>query len=455
MDNPGINAAPSSMDIEVAIKVENLAKSYKLYNSPLDRLKEALSPIRRKYHHDFHALHNVSFEVKKGESVGIIGKNGSGKSTLLKIITGVLTPSAGAVKVAGKISALLELGAGFNPELTGLENVYFNGTLMGYSRDEMDAKLESILGFADIGEFINQPVKTYSSGMFVRLAFSVASNVEPEIMIVDEALSVGDIFFQQKCYAKIREIISSGTTCLFVSHDTAAMMNLCSKAILLNNGVIDYEGSTEGAVGRYYSEVGNKTKSQSVPVDRIDLVSQHFDKCAFPPAEISSHSILNPNTKRHGAGGMRIVAVRVTDSDGRDTFDVSMMDSLNFYLLIVANKLIVNPNVGIHLYDRLGNLVFSAGAHELKYTLPDLMPGHELLVKIEVAFNVKPGEYTFSLGTAGPLSEDVNLCFTHDRVEMLGPIRVMFDDYDNIPFYGLAQLPMKVSVINAQQETNK
>jgi len=187
------------MSNDIAIKAENLTKTYRLYDSNLDRLKESLHPLRRKYHHEFNALHDFNFEVKKGETVGIIGKNGSGKSTLLKIITGVLTPTSGSVTVNGRISALLELGAGFNPELTGIENVYFNGTLMGYSKEEMHAKLDDILGFADIGEFVRQPVKSYSSGMFVRLAFAVAINIDPDILIVDEALAVGDIFFQQKC----------------------------------------------------------------------------------------------------------------------------------------------------------------------------------------------------------------------------------------------------------------
>ncbi|HPH04166.1 MAG TPA: ABC transporter ATP-binding protein, partial [Spirochaetota bacterium] len=184
---------------DIAISVEHVSKVYRLYDKPVDRLKESLHPLRKKYHRDFHALDDVSFEVKKGETVGIIGQNGSGKSTLLKIITGVLTPSCGQVRVNGRVSALLELGTGFNPELTGIENVYFSGTVMGYTREEMDVRLDEILAFADIGEFVRQPVKTYSSGMFVRLAFAVAIKSNPEIMIVDEALAVGDMNFQAKC----------------------------------------------------------------------------------------------------------------------------------------------------------------------------------------------------------------------------------------------------------------
>ena len=188
---------------EVAIRVDDVSKLYKLYDKPSDRLKESLGLTRKKLYKEHYALHNVSFDVKRGETVGIIGTNGSGKSTILKIITGVLNPSGGHVEIDGRISALLELGAGFNMEYTGIENIYLNGTMIGFSREEIDAKMQDILDFADIGDFVHQPVKTYSSGMFVRLAFAVAINIDPEILIVDEALSVGDVFFQAKCYKKL------------------------------------------------------------------------------------------------------------------------------------------------------------------------------------------------------------------------------------------------------------
>ena len=213
------------MNKNTAIKVTNLSKVYKLYDKPADRLKESLHPLKKKYHKEFYALNDVSFEIKKGETVGIIGKNGAGKSTLLKIITGVLTPSGGHVHVNGRIASLLELGAGFNPEYTGVENIYLQGTLMGYTKEEMESKIQAILDFADIGDFVYQPVKSYSSGMFARLAFAVAINVEPDILIVDEALSVGDMRFQQKCYRKFREFQELKKTILFVTHDTGTIIN--------------------------------------------------------------------------------------------------------------------------------------------------------------------------------------------------------------------------------------
>ena len=240
-NEPGVNA----------ITVRDVTKIYRLYDKPIDRLKESLSVTHKNYHKDFYALQNLSFNVKKGETVGIIGTNGSGKSTILKIITGVLTPTSGEVQVDGKISALLELGAGFNQDYTGIENIYMNGTMMGFSKKEMDEKLPDILEFADIGDFVYQPVKTYSSGMFVRLAFALSINVEPEILIVDEALSVGDVFFQSKCYRRMDELRKNGTTIVMVTHDMGSVIKYCDKVVLLNRGEFVAEGPAGKMVDLY------------------------------------------------------------------------------------------------------------------------------------------------------------------------------------------------------------
>lgn len=239
------------MTEETAISVKNISKIYKLYDSPQARLKESINPFGRKYHREFYALNDVSFEIKKGETVGIVGRNGCGKSTLLKTITGVLTPNTGSVSVDGKISALLELGAGFNPQLTGMENVYFNGTILGYTKEQMDERIDDILSFADIGHFIHQPVKSYSSGMFVRLAFAVAINVTPDILIVDEALSVGDEAFQRKCFSRLMDFQKSGRTILFVSHSAAAVVEMCNRALLLDQGELLLEGAPKPVVTSY------------------------------------------------------------------------------------------------------------------------------------------------------------------------------------------------------------
>ena len=234
-----------------AIKVQNLTKIYKLYEEPIDRLKEALNPFKKSYHDDFYALKNVSFEIKKGKTVGIIGRNGSGKSTLLKIIAGVLTPSSGRVTVHGKISVILELGSGFNPEMSGLENIYLNTFINGVNKEATDKKIDAIKEFAELGEFIYQPLKTYSTGMKARLAFAVAINIEPDILIVDEALAVGDAAFQRKCFAKMDQICEKGVTILFVSHSESSIVSLCSHAIWLSNGEKIIEGEPKLVTSLY------------------------------------------------------------------------------------------------------------------------------------------------------------------------------------------------------------
>lgn len=259
--------------IENAIEIKNLTKKYAMYAKPQDRFKEALNPFRKSYHTDFYALKDLNIEVKKGEMIGFIGENGSGKSTLLKIITGVLTPTSGKVEIKGKIAALLELGSGFNMEYTGYENIYLNGMILGFEEEEVDAMVDSIVEFADIGEHINQPVKTYSSGMFVRLAFAVAINVDPDILIVDEALAVGDLEFQLKCMEKFTELRNSGKTILFVSHDINSIRRFCDRVYWLKNGKVVESGDTMEVTELY----DNFLKKKSITsVDREkNIVEEH------------------------------------------------------------------------------------------------------------------------------------------------------------------------------------
>ena len=250
------------MSNDWAIKIDHLSKVYKIFDKPTDRVKEALNPFKKRYSKDFYALNDVSMTIKKGETVGIIGKNGAGKSTLLKIITGVLTPTAGNIQVNGRIASLLELGAGFNPEMTGIENVYMNGTIMGYTKEEMDKRLQDIIDFADIGEFINQPVKMYSSGMFARLAFAVNAFVSPDILIVDEALSVGDMKFQIKCMDKMEELMHGGCTVLFVSHDLNVLRRMCSRAFFFDQGKMMAEGEVNTIADMYMEFLDTPVKKK-------------------------------------------------------------------------------------------------------------------------------------------------------------------------------------------------
>jgi lipopolysaccharide transport system ATP-binding protein len=249
---------------DIAIKFENVSKFYKLYNTPKERLKEALHPRGKKYHKEFYALNKINLEIKKGEILGIVGRNGSGKSTLLKLVSGVIQPSSGIVNVDGKVSALLELGSGLHPNFTGIQNIYFSGTMMGFSREEMEEKIDEIVAFADIGDFINQPLKTYSSGMKARLGFALAVNMEPKILVLDEVLAVGDDLFRRKCFSKMNEFFNSGCSVLFVSHSMGAMNEICSRAIFLDKGEQLLEGPTKFVTMHYqkflYTKPGTVSK---------------------------------------------------------------------------------------------------------------------------------------------------------------------------------------------------
>lgn len=358
------------MSYDIAIIVENLSKVYKLYNSPVDRLKESLHPLRKTYHHDYYALNDVSFEIKKGESVGIIGKNGSGKSTLLKILTGVLTPTCGTVTVNGKVSALLELGAGFNPELSGIENVYFNGMLMGYSREEMDERLDDILCFADIGEFVYQPVKTYSSGMFVRLAFAVAVNVEPDILIIDEALSVGDAVFQAKCFKKMNELISK-TTIVFVTHDMTTVQAICNKVYVLNNGTINFSGAPSEATVLYYKLCRN---FNSVPAIS-NSASQYYQ------AEITNIIFYN--------------------KDNIETDELESGNEFTAAITVKIHKSIDDLAVGILFRNIYGMRLFGIHSyHHCRYSFGKVIEGDVVKVCFRSVMLLTPGEYLISAGIA-------------------------------------------------------
>ena len=311
--------------METVVSVSNLIKKYPLYRRKLDKIREAFSVTGRRYHRDFEALKGISFEVGRGECVGIIGLNGSGKSTLLKILTGVVQPTSGSVRTEGRIAALLELGAGFNPEYTGLENIYLNTLLMGMSREETDKRLQEILDFADIGEFIYQPVKIYSSGMFVRLAFSIAVTVEPDILIIDEALSVGDVFFQQKCYQKIREM-SEHATVLIVSHDLNSITKFCKRLLVLNNGVLIFDGEAGQAVTEYF-----KIRQGSVLSGKVrEQIEDGFRR-------ITADKLVRPEESQY-SGKMDavlesfyyqvdIVGYQVRDTFGNETFGETSMTS--------------------------------------------------------------------------------------------------------------------------------
>lgn len=345
---------------DIAISVNDVSKMYKLYDNPMDRLKESLGLSRKKKYKEHYALNHVSFQVHRGETVGIIGTNGSGKSTILKIITGVLSPTAGEVAVNGRISALLELGAGFNGEYSGLENVYLNGSMIGFSREEIDAKLQSILDFADIGEFIHQPVKTYSSGMFVRLAFAVAINIDPEILIVDEALSVGDVFFQAKCYRKFEEFKEMGKTILFVSHDLSSIGKYCDRVVLLNKGEKLAEGGAKEMVNLYRRVLVNQ-------YDDADLEEGAENAEAGQDGQLTDGTAGENVSKKEHAGGGR-----------------AMKDSLN-----------LNPKV-LEYGSKLGEIVDFAIRDDTGMITNVIEKGKEFSVQMKVRFQADVNDPIFA-----------------------------------------------------------
>ncbi len=335
---------------DIAIKIENLSKVYKLYDHPLDRLKESLHPFGKKYHHDYYALNDVSFEIRKGETVGIIGRNGAGKSTLLKIITGVLTPSSGTVYVNGRIASLLELGAGFNPEMTGLENVFFSGTIMGFSRDEMEMKLEAILAFADIGEFIHQPVKTYSSGMYVRLAFAINVAVEPEILIVDEALAVGDALFQKRCYQHMEKLVANGTTLLFVSHEQESIRTLTNRAILLNHGKIDTIGTSAEVILEYRRQLHEEEK---------EYYKHLVVKANEPIVKVQEKQNTRSDKIDFGDKEAQILSVEIMDQEFKSKSTFYPNEIMYIKVVFVANVDLKNLNAGIRIRNKEGVKIYS------------------------------------------------------------------------------------------------
>ena len=408
MSSPSLEALPSAppasvpavADDDVMLAIEGVSKHYKLWTSPSKRLHYSLlsqahktlrqvlpkdsAPLaalqrrRDALHQDFTALNALSFQVRRGESLGIIGRNGSGKSTLLQIIAGTLRPSTGCVDVYGRVAALLELGSGFNPEFTGRENIYLNASILGLTKGETNAKFDAIAAFADIGQFLEQPVKTYSSGMVLRLAFAVSINVEPDILIVDEALAVGDVFFTQKCFQRLREIVDAGTTFLFVSHSMAAVQNLCTRAILLKDGHAIFEGPPEEAASRYYATVAaplgvpegaagaDPTQGQA-PQERLtDLASR---------SEILQHDILPAARSRHGSQRLEVLAANFLNERSDYSMDVEQGRAATIRFLLRARYAVKGASFGLHIYDRMNELVFAAGARNLGVPLRDLDAG--------------------------------------------------------------------------------
>lgn len=386
-----------------AITVSDVTKVYRLYEKPIDRLKETLSPTHKNYHRDFYALNGISFDVKKGQTVGIIGTNGSGKSTILKIITGVLTPTSGNLQVNGVISALLELGAGFNMDYTGIENIYMNGTMMGFSRKEMEEKLDDILEFADIGDFVYQPVKTYSSGMFVRLAFALAINVEPEILIVDEALSVGDVFFQAKCYRRMEEIRQNGTTILMVTHDMGAIIKYCDQVVVLNKGNFIAQGEPGKMVDLYKKILANQMDDLSELNDFSGekAISKKEAAKARQEGLMKEKLTVNPNRTEYGDKKAEILDFGLLDERGNVTNLLLKGEYFSIKERIHFHAEIESPIFTYTIKDKRGadltgtNTMFEAS------DVKAVKNGDEYEVEFKQKMTLQGGEYLLSMSCTG------------------------------------------------------
>jgi lipopolysaccharide transport system ATP-binding protein len=454
---------PMSSD-EIAIKVENLSKCYQIYDKPNDRLKQFILPRLQRllgqkpkqYFRQFWALKGVSFEVKKGETVGIIGRNGSGKSTLLQMICGTLTPSSGSIQTNGRIAALLELGSGFNPEFTGRENIYMNASVLGLSKKEIDARFDDIVVFADIGDFIEQPVKTYSSGMVVRVAFAVIAHVDADILVIDEALAVGDAFFTQKCMRYLRSFMITGTV-LFVSHDTGAVVNLCNSAVLLGGGQIVSSGTPKQVTELYLESLYEASQGES-KIDKTDLpvsIETHTDveyrdvREALINASALRNDIevfkFDPDKPSFGTGVAIISSVMLRDRDGKPLSWVVGGEDVILEIRCKAQDQLLGPIVGFQFKDRLGQVVFADNTY-LSYRLnsPEVDAGNELIARFEFRLPILPtGDYSVTVALAEGTQE------THVQHHWMHEALIVKVHASSICF-GLVGVPMKKITLAAK-----
>ena len=422
-------------EAEKIISVDQVSKVYRLYDKPIDRLLESISLRKKSYHKDFYALRDISFSVGRGEAVGIIGTNGSGKSTMLKIITGVLSATTGKVESRGSICALLELGAGFNQDYTGIENIYMNGTMMGFSKAEMDEKLPAILEFADIGDFVYQPVKSYSSGMFVRLAFALYISIDPEVLIVDEALSVGDVFFQAKCYHRMDELKRKGTTILMVTHDLGSVMKYCDRVVLFHKGEKVGEGLPGQMVDKYKKILAGKDPHAeqfmeeqnflgNVDEEAVDTagtagtteknvgtgIASGTAEPASPEAGQSSpkpvgfmkdHLTLNPSSQQYGNGKAEILDFGVLDKDGRPSNVLLKGEEFSIKERIVFHDDIAAPIFTFTIKDKRGMDLSGTNTLFEGKEIPAVKKGDEYFCTFTQRMNLQGGEYLLSISCTG------------------------------------------------------
>lgn len=424
------------MSSDISIKVENLSKCYQIYDQPSDRLKQFVVPRLQRaigqpsmqYYREFWALKDVSFVVKRGETVGIIGRNGSGKSTLLQMICGTLNQTRGSIQTYGRIAALLELGAGFNPEFSGRENVYMNGAVLGLSKEEIDQRFDDIAEFADIGDFIEQPVKTYSSGMMVRLAFAVIAHVDADILVIDEALAVGDAFFTQKCMRFLRAFMKNGTI-LFVSHDTGSVRNLCNKAIWLEKGSILQQGTPKDVCENYLeafyeAQQGKSTTTrikatkQSQSIEVVKDQRQEFINASNLRNDLKLFEF-DPDAPSFGKGRAQITSVQFLNAQGHTLAWIVGGEEVLLKVEVIAHSMLDSPIIGFHVKDKLGQALFGDNTHLSYMENPVVCEDGDRLVA-EFTFlmpRLAAGDYSVSVAIANGSQQDhVQHHWIHDAI---------------------------------------
>lgn len=422
---------------EIAISVENVAKCYEIYAKPGDRLKQFFVPRMKKfytstntqYYKEFWALRKISFKIAKGETVGIIGKNGSGKSTLLQIICGTLSATSGEVKAHGRVAALLELGSGFNPEFSGRDNIYLNASVLGLSQEEIDAKYDDIVAFADIGQFIDQPVKTYSSGMVVRLAFAVQSQIDPDILIVDEALSVGDAKFQAKCFERLKRLKERGTSILLVTHSSEQIVTHCNRAILINEGSLIDIGEPRSIVNKYLDILFGRTQSRNqelqdasavqegfagMPADSAPVDARDHDPLNFERDVFYSRIGYNHLEYRWGDGAASILDFELWADDEKYPSQLKTGQTLRLRISIKFHRELFNPILGLTIKTKEGVTVYGVNSESLRFKEFEGLGECDSTCSIEMRFKclLASGDYFVSLGLASRGVDDV---VPHDR----------------------------------------
>lgn len=428
------------MKDDTAVSIENLSKSYKMYGSPVDRFKEFVHPLKKTYHRKFRALQDISFDIPKGTTFAIVGQNGSGKSTLLQIISGILRPTTGSVNVRGRISALLELGAGFHMEFTGRENVFMQGAIMGVSREEMEKHFDRIANFADIGNFLDQPVKTYSGGMYVRLAFATAINVNPDILIIDEVLAVGDDMFKRRCYRKLEEFQEQGKTILFVSHNLPTVTAICNRAVLLDKGKVVQVGTPKDVVDTY---------SKLLAEREIEYARRQKDLTTINEAEqrLEEPSDSSQMECRYGTRDAVIKELTILDSQGKTTTVLKKGERYNFRVTVEFKKDITKPAIGVSILTLTGIEISGTSTMVAKYPMKPVEADTKIVAEFEQRVSLNPNSYSVNVSVA-ELSDGQRV-FLDRRLNMM-----TFKVIGSSNSYGLTDLDTKIRVKELGQKQN-